>query len=356
MNNQLTKNPIFNMDFLNRNDDVIIASLGVEKAEAFKQNCMMYLASTSDDLIKCQPNSILTAMLMATNLGLPVNKSLGLCWIVPYSKSKKIDEKNSVKEHLAQFQIGYKGYVSLAMQAGYSMALAETIYEEHITDNTFDEIGTYKFNRKKQLDIQIKKIQERKIVGYYAVAKYRNFKAEAFWTAEEMQAHTSKYSDSYKFSEKEGNKNSIWHKEPEKMALKTMLRHVLGKNIVPNKRLIKAYEADMSSIELDGSYNYIDNQDKSIPKPVLKDPRDGKKQVLYDNFMKYVLSPEIQAKKTEDLGKELEQTQENRYCEENEASRVINALTENRDAGIVAEDKAVVLEKYIKEITIKQEN
>ena len=354
MNNQLDKNPIFNMDFLNRNDDVIIASLGAEKAEAFKQNCMMYLSSTSDNLIICEPNSILTAMLMATNLGLPVNKSLGLCWVVPYSKSKKINENDWVKEHLAQFQIGYKGYVSLAMQAGYSMALSEIIYEENITDNTFDEVGTYKFNRKNQLEIQRKKIEERKIVGYYAVAKYRNFKAEAFWTAEEMTAHTEKYSDSYKLHKKNKTDNSVWHKEPDKMALKTMLRHVLGKNIVPNKRLIKAYEADMSAIELDGSYNCLDNQDKSIPKPTLKDPRDGKKQVLYDNFMKHVLSPEIQAKKTEDLAKELEQTKEKRYCEENEANLVINALIENRDAGTIAEEKAIVLENYIKAITIKE--
>jgi len=314
------------------------------------------LSSTSDNLNTCEPNSILTAMLMATNLGLPVNKSLGLCWVIPYSKSKKINENDWIKEHLAQFQIGYKGYVSLAMQAGYSMALAEIIYEEHITDNTFDEVGTYKFNRKNQLEIQRKPIAERNIVGYYAVAKYRNFKAELFWTAEEMKSHAGKYSDSYKFSENKKNQDSIWHKEAEKMALKTMLRQVLGKNIVPNKRLVKAYEADMSAIELDGSYNYLDNQDKSIPKPVLKDPRDGKKQVLYDNFMKYVLSPEIQAKITEDLARELEQTKEKRYCEESDVIIIINGLTENKDAGVIAEDKAVALEKYIKEIEIKQEN
>jgi recombinational DNA repair protein RecT len=154
-------------------------------------------------------------------------------------------------------------------------------------------------------------------------------------------------------SENKKNQDSIWHKEAEKMALKTMLRQVLGKNIVPNKRLIKAYEADMSAIELDGSYNYLDNQDKSIPKPVLKDPRDGKKQVLYDNFMKYVLSSDIQAKNSEELKKEMEKTQEKRYCEENEANLVINALIENKDAGVIAEEKAIVLENYIKAITIK---
>jgi recombination protein RecT len=354
MDNQLAKNPIFNMDFLNRNDDVIIASLGAEKAEVFKQNCMMYLSSTSDNLITCEPNSILTAMLMATNLGLPVNKSLGLCWVIPYSKSKKINENDWIKEHLAQFQIGYKGYVSLAMQAGYSMALAEIIYEEHITDNTFDEVGTYKFNRKNQLEIQRKPIAERNIVGYYAVAKYRNFKAELFWTKDEMEAHAYKYSDGYRFNKDNKKTGSTWQNETEKMALKTMLRQVLGKNMVPNKRLIKAYEADMSAIELDGSYNYLDSQDKPTPKPVLKDPRDGKKQVLYDNFMKYVLSSDIQAKTTEDLAKEMEQTQEKRYCDENEATLVLNALIENKDAGIIAEEKAIVLENYIKAITIKE--
>ena len=353
MNNQLTKNPIFNMEFLNQNQSVIIASLGEEKAEIFKQNCMMYLASTDDNLKDCEPKSILTAMLMATNLGLPVNKSLGLCWVVPYTKNKKINDEIWVTEYLAQFQIGWKGYVSLAMQAGYSMVVADIIYEDQIIDNTFDEIGTYKFNRKNQLEIQKTKIEKRKIVGYYAVAKYRNFKAEIFWTKEEIDAHAQKYSDSLRYNIKHKLTGSTWQKEAEKMALKTMIRQVLGKNLVPNKKLLKAYEADMSAISLDGSLEYPDNpKTPLIAKEI--DPRAGKENVFYDNFMLFAIE-KTKEKTAEDVENMLKDLESKRFCEEAEANQIINALTENKDAGIIAEDKAIVLENYIKKITIKTE-
>lgn len=355
MNNELTVKPVFNMDFLNQNQSVIIASLGEEKAEIFKQNCMMYLASTDDNLKVCEPNSILTAMLMATNLGLPVNKSLGLCWVIPYSKNKKIGDK-WVTENLAQFQIGWKGYVSLAMQAGYSMVVADIVYEDQIMDNTFDEIGSYKFNRKNQLQIQKTQIKDRKIVGYFAVARYKNFKAEIFWTQEEIDAHAYKYSDSLRYNIDNKLTGSTWQKEAQKMALKTMIRQVLGKNLVPNKRLLKAYEIDMSAINLDGSLEYIDSlENKKTPLIDKKiDPRAGKEIVVYDNFMLFAIE-KTKEKTAGDVESMLKNLESKRFCEEAEANQIINALTENKDAGIIAEDKAIVLENYIKKITITTE-
>jgi recombinational DNA repair protein RecT len=238
------------------------------------------------------------------------------------------------------------------MQAGYSMVVADIVYEDQIIDNTFDEIGTYKFNRKNQLQIQKTKIKDRKIVGYYAVAKYRNFKAEIFWTQEEIDAHAYKYSDSLRYNIDKNLTGSTWQKEAEKMALKTMIRQVLGKNLVPNKKLLKAYEADMSAINLDGSLEYIDNAKTPSIKPKI-DPRADKENVIYDNFMLFAIE-KTKEKTAEDVESMLKNLESKRFREEVEANQIINALTENKDAGIIAEDKAIVLENYIKKITITE--
>ena len=61
-----------------------------------------------DSLVYCTPESIVKSGLQAAELDLPLNKNMGLAYIVKYKKD-------------AEFQIGYKGWQLLAKRAGINL-------------------------------------------------------------------------------------------------------------------------------------------------------------------------------------------------------------------------------------------
>ena len=60
------------------------------------------LVNNDSYLQKCKPVSVIRACVMAATMDLPVDKNLGYAWIIPYKDT-------------ATFQIGYKGYIQLAL-------------------------------------------------------------------------------------------------------------------------------------------------------------------------------------------------------------------------------------------------
>ena len=62
-------------------------------------------------LQECSNMSLVSGALVATTLNLSLNSSFGYAYLVPY-KNKKTQTTE------AQFQIGYKGYIQLALRTG----------------------------------------------------------------------------------------------------------------------------------------------------------------------------------------------------------------------------------------------
>lgn len=80
---------------------------------------LLTLTNNNKLLATANPKTILAA---AASLDLPINPSLGKAWIVPYKGS-------------AQFQIGYKGVIELAMRTGKMKHIIMTpAYEGEIRD------------------------------------------------------------------------------------------------------------------------------------------------------------------------------------------------------------------------------
>ena len=94
----------------------------------------------------CDPKQVVNEALKAAVLHLPINKSLGYAYIIPFNNSKKVidyDEKGQpkignngkplekwVKVMEPTFQMGYKGYIQLAMRTGqYRTINADMVYE-----------------------------------------------------------------------------------------------------------------------------------------------------------------------------------------------------------------------------------
>ena len=68
------------------------------------------LVNGDTNLKKCDQMSVIASCMVAATLDLPVDKNLGYAWIVPYGNK-------------AQFQLGYKGYVQLALRTGQYKAI-----------------------------------------------------------------------------------------------------------------------------------------------------------------------------------------------------------------------------------------
>lgn len=218
-----------------------------------KQRAANFIASissavaTNPTLQECNNNSIITAALVGESLNLPPSPQLGYFYMVPYN-----NRKTGGKD--AQFQIGYRGYIQLAMRTGqYRRINVSPVKEGELV--SFDP-----FNESVVLD-PIQNDEERskaKTMGYYAMFEMLNgFTKKMYWSAEKMEHHAITYSQGYKA--KKGY--TFWEKNFDEMANKTMLRQLLSKWGMLSGELQKAYQSDMAVINDDLTPHYIDNEE-----------------------------------------------------------------------------------------------
>ena len=177
-----------------------------KKAPAFISS-LISVANNSDMLAKADPTTVITAGIMAATLDLPINQNLGFAYIVPfYNGKKRITE--------AQFQMGYKGYVQLAMRTGqYKTINASEIYE-----------GEIKSRNRLTGEFELGERTSDKVVGYIAYFRLVNgFEKYLYMTKEEVEAHAKKYSQTYKKG------FGFWITDFDSMAIKTVLKRLLSK-------------------------------------------------------------------------------------------------------------------------------
>ena len=216
---------------------------------------------TTPALQECTNNSILNAALLGEALGLSPSPQLGQFYMVPFKNNKK-----NCKE--AQFQLGYKGYIQLAIRSGYYKKLNVLPIKE-------GELIRYDpLNEELEVDLIEDDIlrEEAETIGYYAMFEYENgFRKTLYWSKKKMQAHADKYSSAYslkiagdiaqgKIPEKDMWKySSFWYKDFDAMAMKTMLRQLISKWGIMSIDMQNAFDKDMAVIHEDGTAEYFDN-------------------------------------------------------------------------------------------------
>jgi len=220
--------------------------LGLEEAKMFKA-ALSSAISTNKKLLECTPESIIGAALIGHSLKLPPSPQLGYYYMVPY-KNKGVLEAN--------FQIGYKGYIQLAMRSGsYKKLNVTTVKEgEFVAWNPLTENFTSKF-----MDDPIER-EKAKTIGYCGYFEYTNgFTKTRYWTREAVQTHADKYSMAYSLAKdkelKAGNVpfkelwkySSFWYKDFDVMALKTVIRNMLSRWGIMSVDMITAYDQDTKS-------------------------------------------------------------------------------------------------------------
>lgn len=222
---------------------------------------------TTPALQECTNPSILSAALLGEALNLSPSPQLGQFYMVPFDNRKK-----GCKE--AQFQLGYKGYIQLAIRSGYYKKLNVLAIKEGelVHYDPLEEVVEVNL-----IEDDILR-EEAPTMGYYAMFEYENgFRKTMYWSKKKMLAHAEKYSFSFyknggakslelleqgKIPEKEMWKySSFWFKDFDGMALKTMLRQLISKWGIMSIDLQKAIDKDMAVIQEDGSAEYVDNGD-----------------------------------------------------------------------------------------------
>lgn len=201
--------------------------------------------ATNPNLQDCEAGTILSSALLGESLNLSPSPQLGQYYLVPFK-----DNKNN--RTVAQFQLGYKGYIQLAIRSGQYKKLNVLALKEGelISYNPLTE----------ELDIVL--IQDElarenaKTTGYYAMFEYCNgFQKSLYWSREKMEAHALKYSKGY--AAKKGC--TFWEKDFDGMGFKTMLRQLISKWGVMSIEMQSALESDMGVIKENGQVEYVDN-------------------------------------------------------------------------------------------------
>lgn len=223
--------------------------VGGEKGQQFVTS-IISAVSTNPQLAECDNASIVSAALLGQALNLSPSPQLGQYYMVPFN-----DNKRGCK--VAQFQIGYKGYIQLAIRSGQYKKLNVLAIKE-------GELKKYDpLNEEIEVEL-IENEEEREkatTIGYYAMFEYLNgFRKTIYWSKEKMEAHALKYSMGYRA--KKGY--TFWEKDFDGMAYKTMLRQLISKWGIMSVDLTmqKALESDMAVINDNGTYDYIDNSNE----------------------------------------------------------------------------------------------
>lgn len=198
------------------------------------------LVNSDANLQKCQPISVIQACVMAATMDLPVDKNLGYAWVVPYNT------KNGGK--LAAFQIGYKGYIQLALRSGQYKAI--NVIDVHEGELVKWNPLTEEF----EIDFQAKKSDA--VIGYAGYFELLNgFRKAVYWSREEIVEHRKRFSKT--------KSGGVWDSDFDAMARKTVIRNLLSKWGILSIAMQTAVSAD----------ERLDNDEAQ--EPVLVNPDTG---------------------------------------------------------------------------------
>lgn len=220
------------------------------KKDSFVAN-VTALVTTNTNLQECQPMSVIYAAIKATALDLPLEPSLGCAYVIPY-KNTKLNRTD------AQFQLGAKGFIQLAIRSGQF----KTINATDIREGEVQEFNLLTG------EVTFKALPNREslpVIGYAAYFRLINgFEKTLYMTVEELDAHAARYSQTYKYDKAKGYKTSKWSDDFDAMAKKTVLKLLLARyapKSVEFQQINQAINDDQAIVNERNEAQYLDNPD-----------------------------------------------------------------------------------------------
>lgn len=240
-------------------------------------------------LQECEASSILAGALLGESLNLQPSPQLGQYYLVPFKMKEKRDRQGNIISPActkAQFVLGYKGYIQLALRTGQYKKL-------NVIEIKEGELQQFDYLNEEIECVMITDFEEREnaeTVGYYAMFEYMNgFRKAMYWTKDQMMRHADKFSPAFSAEAYKRLQNgeipdkdlwkysSFWYKNFDDMAKKTMLRQIIGKWGIMSAELVSAIEHDNKFMQSQGA-NIVE---EDIEEPTLE-PMIGNEQAILD--------------------------------------------------------------------------
>lgn len=224
--------------------------------------------ATNPALQECDSYSIINSALLGETLNLSPSPQLGHYYMVPFNDKKK--------GKVATFELGYKGYIQLAIRTGQYKSI-------NVIDVKEGEL--IKFDRLSE-NIELNFIDDEDereklpTIGYCAMFELVNgFRKTIYWTKKKMLHHADKYSQAFNlnaitgkcpkvsYADYEAGKvssddlwkySSFWYKDFDGMAFKTMLRQLISKWGIMSIELQTAFNNDMAFKDESGITSYVE--------------------------------------------------------------------------------------------------
>lgn len=308
----------------------VVSVVGEKNATRFISS-VVSAVQTNPALAECTNKSILSAALLGESLKLTPSPQLGQYYMVPFANKKAGTTE-------AQFQMGYKGYIQLAIRSGqYKKLNVVAIKEGELVryDPLTEEIEVRLIEDDEQRE-------KAKTIGYYAMFEYMNgFRKTLYWSKKKMLEHADKYSQAFSkdpkkvktfdfktkkevwkekvsFADFEAGKyqkddewlySSFWYKNFDGMAYKTMLRQLISKWGIMSVEMETAYGFDMAVIDENGTAHYVDNT-QDIEESVAEEIEANANSVPFqaiEEKLEPPTTPKAQAKEKEPVKVEGEQ-------------------------------------------------
>lgn len=220
---------------------MISRALKNERMAARFTSTLISAVSASEQLKACDPGTIIAAGLRGEGMGLIYGHGY---YIVPYGS-------------VAQFNLGYKGYIQLAMSTGFyedidCIEVREGEREGRDARTGKPIINLAKYETDEERDAH-------KIIGYYAYYKLNtgSFRME-YWPMDKLLRHADRYSPAFKLEKynalingeldaKEQSKllnGTPWYDVnggQDRMCKKTVLRSLLNSGYAPLSNEVRSY-------------------------------------------------------------------------------------------------------------------
>lgn len=214
------------------------------------------------------PISVYNSAAVAATLDLPLNNNLGFAYIVAFNQK----QKDGSYKPVAQFQLGYRGYIQLAQRTGQFLTInAKPVYEGQIAeDESFDGFH-----------FEWKNKSSGKVIGFAAYFKLLNgFEKTLYMSTEALKQHGTRYSQTFKKG------FGLWKDDFEAMATKTVLKLLLAKYAPLSIEMQKAVIVDSSIInDADATdVTYIDNSEIRTDARLLADAKERER--IKDHILK----------------------------------------------------------------------
>ncbi|HZJ96726.1 MAG TPA: recombinase RecT [Oligella sp.] len=209
---------------------------------------IMSAVSANPTLQECEHGSLLSCALLGQSLKLSPSPTLGQFYIVPFK-----DKKAGIKK--AQFILGYKGYIQLAIRSGQYADIDCIEIREGECLGRDSYTGKYKFSF---IENEIDRLNA-PIIGYLAYFELSNgFRKQVYWSKERLEKHADSYSMAFNIGDYQKLKDgkipqsdmwkysSFWYKNFDEMAYKTLLRHLISRWGIMSIEMQKAFDTDIA--------------------------------------------------------------------------------------------------------------